>query len=300
MSLDRKDYEEPVCPFDTSMWQAKPVSRIPVDRVIEKEDEYLGRDDFAGAERHLLYWAEEALSGNDARGLFAVENELMGVYRKTGREAEALAHAAKALDLTAFPEIGPESAAAATAYTNAATVYKVFRRFEEALSLYEKARAIYERDLKPGDARMGGLYNNMALVLADLKRFDEAIELYGKAIAWMDGVKFGALEQGLSYLNLCDCLMGRDSAVVNESGEPCDPGDPEASLVVPPKTDEKIENYLDLAWDKINDPAIPANGYYAYVCECAAPSFRYYGRENMAVALEKMAGEIHESLNGNG
>ncbi|MBR5739641.1 MAG: tetratricopeptide repeat protein [Lachnospiraceae bacterium] len=293
--IDRKDYEEPTCPFDFSMWEKEgPVSRIPVDRVLAKVDEALGRNDYSEAERLLLFWRDEAKAGRDVRGLFAVENELMGLYRKTDREQEAVEHAKTALQLVSSKEIGPDSTAAATAYTNAATVYKVFRRFEEALPLYEKAKTIYERDLKPGDGRMGGLYNNMALVLTDLKRCDEAIALYEKALSWMETVRYGALEQGMTYLNLCDCLMTRDAKIVNDRNEVCAPDDPEASLLVPEETDRKIEDYLDLAWDRINEPGIPANGYYAYICQSCAPSFRYYGRENMAVALERMAKEIYE------
>lgn len=294
--MDRRDYEDPICPFDTSMWSAKPtVSRIPVDRVIEKEDEYLSKNDFPAAERHLLYWRQEALAFRDERGLMAVENELMGIYRKTGKEKEALQHVQNALELTASPEIGADSTAAATAYLNAATVYKVFGRPEEAVKLYEKALPIYERDVRPGDGRLGGLYNNLALALTDLGRCDEALAFYEKALSWMENVERGALEQGMTYLNLCDCLMKRDARIVNGRNEECDPDDPEASLLVPPETDEKIESYLDLAWDKLNDPSLPANGYYAYVISQSAPSFRYYGRENMAVALERMANEIYES-----
>ncbi len=294
--MDRKDYEEPVCPFDTSMWSEKPpVSRIPVDRVIEKEDELLSKDDFDGAERVLLYWLQEATAGNDLRGRFAVENELMGIYRKTGKEAPAIEHARAALELIKDKEIGEDSTAAATARVNAATVYKVFGRFEESLRLYEQALPVYERDIKTGDGRLGGLYNNMALVLTDLNRAEEALSYYEKALSWMESVDRGALEQGMTYLNMCDALMKRDAKIVNDRNEECAPDDPEASLVVPPETDEKIEEYLDLAWDKLNDPSLPANGYYAYVIRQSAPSFRYYGRENMALALERMAAEIYET-----
>ena len=297
--MDPKDYEEPNCPFDTSMWSEKPpVSRIPVDRVIAKEDECLSRDDFDGAERVLNYWLQEAVAGNDVRGRFAVENELMGIYRKTGKEEQALRHASAALGLVSDPEIGDESTGAATARVNAATVYKVFGKYDDALKLYEEALPVYERDIKPGDGRLGGLYNNMALVLADLNRCSEALSYYEKALRWMEDVPGGTLEQGMTYLNMCDALMKRDAKIVNDRNEPCSADDPEASLAVPKETDETIEDYLDLAWDKLNDPSIPANGYYAYVIRQSAPSFRYYGRENMAVALERMAEEIYETNAG--
>ncbi len=293
--MEKSDYTDPICPSDLSMWQkGASVTPIPVDRVIEKEDEYFGRKDYAAAERHLLYWLEEAKAGNDVRGAFTVENELMGFYRKTDREQDAFEHAEKAIALSHHELIGEGSIAQATAFLNAATVHKAFCRPEEALQLYEKTRTIYEKEIKPGDGRLGGLYNNMALALADVGRYDEAVALYRKAIDWMGRVERGALEQAMSYLNLCDALMARDARLVNEQNEPCTPDTPGASYLVPEETNEEIENDLDLAWDALNDPTLPADGYYAYVAEICAKIFKDYGRESMGIALERMAEEIHE------
>ena len=164
--MDTSDYTDPICPFDLSEWQKEAsVESVPMDRIIAKEDEYLGKNDYAGAERHLLYWLGDAKAGNDFRGAFQIENELMGLYRKSGKEKEARAHAETALQMARDPRIGAESTGAATAYINAATVYKTFDRADEGIALFEKARKIYERDLPAGDARLGGLYNNMALAL---------------------------------------------------------------------------------------------------------------------------------------
>ena len=50
--LSKEDYTDPVCPFDTSAYEKEPpVRSIPVSRVIEKEDEFLSRNDPEGAER---------------------------------------------------------------------------------------------------------------------------------------------------------------------------------------------------------------------------------------------------------
>ena len=56
---------------------------IPQRRVIERMDAYMARRDYAGAERHLLYWLEEARALRDRRGALTVLNELVGHYRKT-------------------------------------------------------------------------------------------------------------------------------------------------------------------------------------------------------------------------
>ena len=293
--LDEKDYKEPSCPFDFSMWTDEdPASRIPVDRVIEKEDAFLAKNDYPGAERLLKYWLGEAQAGGDVRGAFAVLNELMGVMRKSGRESDAFSYAEQAVALSHHPSIGDGSIAQATAFLNAATVRKAFGKSEEAVALYEKAAAIYEKELDENDPRLGGLYNNTALALTDVGRADEAVALYLRAIELMGKVKNGALEQGMSYLNLCDALLKRDGVLLNDKNEPCDESDETASLVLPKETDEAIERYLDLAWDALNDPTVPANGYYAFVCSSSAGVFHYYGRENEAIALKRMAEEIYE------
>lgn len=294
--MDKRDYTDPICPFDLSQWQKEaPVERIPTGRILEKEDEYLGKNDYAGAERHLLYWLREAEAGNDFRGAFQLENELMGLYRKSGREAEARAHAAKALQMAEDPRIGADSTGAATCYINAATVYKTFGHADEGIGLFERARVIYERDLPDTDGRLGGLYNNMALALTDVGRPEEALELYEKAIARMESVPGSELEIAISCLNICDTLMARDARIENAAGEPTTEDDPEACLVVPPETDREIDRALSRAWALLESPSVPHDGYYAFVCEKCAPSFEYYGREEDAETLRKRSEKIYRA-----
>ena len=123
MPLDKEDYVEPNCPFCTEMWKKeKNAERVPVGRVFERLDNYFAVNDFESAERHLLYWAEEAEALGDLRGLFSITDEMMGLYRKVGRKEKAYAAVKKALELV--KELGIEkNVAAATAYLNAATVY---------------------------------------------------------------------------------------------------------------------------------------------------------------------------------
>ena len=71
--------------------------KIPVERVIEKLDDFLSRNDYSSAEKHLLYWLSEAKELKDVRGEFAVSNELMGLYRKTGKKDEAYRFAARSI-----------------------------------------------------------------------------------------------------------------------------------------------------------------------------------------------------------
>ena len=97
--MDFTDYTDPICPFCTDQFKKQPPVRpIPTQRVLEKLDEHLGRNDYDSAERHLLYWLDEAKDGRDKHGMLTVENELMGLYRKTNRKENALESVRKAFD----------------------------------------------------------------------------------------------------------------------------------------------------------------------------------------------------------
>ena len=135
---------------------------ISVDRILSKLDEYLNKNDYVFAEKHLLYWLSEAKHNNDLKVELLVSNELMGLYRKLGKKDEALVILSQALDRIESTGIGMQ-VGAATTYLNAATVYKAFGMAAEGIPLFEKAKDIYERELDSKDTRLAGLYNNMAL-----------------------------------------------------------------------------------------------------------------------------------------
>ena len=58
-------------------------------------------------------------------------------------------------------------------------------------------------------------------------------------------------------------------------------------------TDEEIENLLEKAYEKLNDPQPPRDGYYAFVCRKCAPTFDYYGHFAIKEELNKRADEIY-------
>lgn len=271
--MDVTDYTDPICPFCTEQFQKEPpIHTIPTQRVLQKLDEHLGRNDYDSAERHLLYWLDEAEGGRDRHGMLTVENELMGLYRKTGRKNEALESVEKSLGLVDELNLS-ESVTAGTTYTNAATVYKAFSMPEKSILLFEKAKSIYENELSDDDSRLGGLYNNLGLTLTDLKKFDEAEKYYGKAIDVMSKNRNGELEIAITYLNLCDLAEARYGSEQSES---------------------VIDNYIEKAYDLLNRDHLPRNGYYAFVCEKCAPTFGYYGRFLYEKELSDRARKIYE------
>lgn len=267
-----EDYIEPACVLcEPAYGQEIPVRTVPQQRIIEKMDEYMSRRDYTGAERHLLYWLEEAQLGNDLGGELMLRNELVGHYRKTGNREQALVHIQKALELVR--ELGFEGTiSAGTTYTNCGTALNAFGENEQSLALFEKARQAYESSDHVRTDLMGGLYNNMALTCAALKRFDEARAYYAKAMDMMKQTEYGELEQAITCLNLANLIEAEQGL---EAGE------------------HEIFDLLDQACDLLKTEGIPRDGYYAFVLEKCAPTFGYYGYFAAAQELKETSEKIY-------
>ena len=271
--LQPEDYVEPRCVLCGDPYGTVPeVKPVPQQRILQKMDEYMSRRDYAGAERHLLYWLEAARVGHDGRGELTVRNELIGHYRKTGEREKALTQVDAALHLLQMLDYGG-SLSAATTYVNAGTACNAFDENERALELFQKAQAIYESAAKTDPRLLGGLYNNMALTLVSLERYREAYPLYQKAMDEMALIPGGELEQAITCLNKANALedeLGMENA------------------------ESQIFDLLDQAQDLLDHTAAPRDGYYAFVCEKCAPGFSYYGYFAEAESLQKRAEEIYQ------
>ena len=271
---------------------------VPQRRIIDKMDEYMSRRDYNGAERHLLYWLEEAKLGGDRQGQLMLRNELVGHYRKTGQKEPAMESAAKALDL--LRELDMENTiTAGTTYVNIATACGAFGDHERAIRLFEKARAAYESSSQTETQLLGGLYNNMALTCTELGRCEEALALYEKAADLMGRVPDGELEQAITYLNMANtvevqlgleageqqinALVERAEELLKAKGEEL-LGKGEAAL----------SDGTDLRAMKQEERA--RLGYYAFVCEKCAPTFAYYGYFMTAESLKERSEELVKRL----
>ena len=247
------------------------VRPVPQRRIIEKMDAYMSRRDYAGAERHLLYWLEEARLGGDLRGELMLRGELVGHYRKTGRREQALAHGEAALAL--LERMGfADSISAGTTYVNVATAMGAFGGHERARELFGKARAIYESSAHTEPQLLGGLYNNMALTCAALKRWDEAQALYEQAMGQMAKLPAGALEQAVTCLNMADLAVARDGMEAAEG---------------------RVYRLAERAVELLDGPELVHDGYYAFVCEKCAPTLEYYGYFADAQRLREEAERIY-------
>lgn len=242
------------------------------ERILNKLDEYLSKNDYTSAEKHLLFWLSEAENNNDNKIVLLVCNELMGLYRKLGKRDDALIFAERALNQTVVMNI-EKNIGAATTYINTATVYKAFGMAEKSIPLFHKAKAIYEKTLSPTDGRLGGLYNNMGLAFVDLKRFEEAKDCYKKALKVMQSIADGEPEQAITYLNMA-------SAAEAEYGLE--------------NATEYISEYLEKAMTLLDGSQNKTSGNYAFVCEKCASVFGYYGYFYYESELKERSRRIYE------
>ncbi|MDO4804287.1 MAG: tetratricopeptide repeat protein [Lachnospiraceae bacterium] len=255
-TLKAEDYVEPRCLLCEEPYGASPDIRpVPQERIIRRMNEYLAEIDYAGAEKHLLYWMEEARLGHDLRGQLMLHNELTGHYRKTGEKEKSLEHAEAAVALVHELEL-EGTISSGTTYVNAATAYNAFGIPDRSMELFEKARAVYEADGRTDKVLLGGLYNNMALNVFALGRYDEALDLYEKALSAMESVEDGRLEQAITYLNIADVY---ESMLDTKDAEP------------------HIDRCLDTAYRLLTTGEVKDPGYYAFVCGKCAPVFEHYG-----------------------
>ena len=240
-------------------------------RILSKLDDLFSKNDYDGAEKHILYWLQEAKCSNNKSIMLLLQNELCGLYRKLRRESDAITSVENALSL--ISDMGIEqNIGAGTTYINAGTVLKSFGRAKESIPLFEQAMKIYDRELSKNDKRFGGLYNNMALALVDLNEFEKALLLYKKAISVMESTEDGMLEVAITYLNIAnlkEAELGIEAAQAD------------------------IDKLLDDA-AKILDEHENKNGYYAFVCEKCASTFGYYGYFAYENELKERAAKIYE------
>lgn len=235
--------------------------KIDIERIKNKLDIHFDKKEFDQADRLLKYWIEEAKNSNDKKAELEIQNEYMGFLRKTNRKEEAIACANRALNIV--NELGlDENVSGATILLNIATVYKAFGNPKIAISYFNKAKEVYEKNLKENDKKLAGLYNNMALAEVDLKNYDSAKNLYEKAIKIMLNIKNGELDAAISYLNYADLIY----AIYNE--------DTSKDYT---KYSDKIEDCINKAYLFLNKEDIPHDEYYRFVCEKCASSFGFYG-----------------------
>ena len=270
--LDSFDYKEPQCKLcdGKSFYypdKDAPKGRIPISRIIQKLDACYNKNDYVEAGRLLSYWQKEAQHLFDMQGELSIVNELLGHLRKVNEQDKGLEAVKRADELISILK-AEDNFSTATIYLNMATTLKAFNQPQQALSLYDKAFAIYTKNGDKSKPYLAGFYNNKALTLVDLLDYSGAEMCYQNALKYLQG-ETKLLDGAITYVNM-------------------------AHLYDKMQDRTKVVDCLFKAFGLLTDERIVQNGYYAYVLEKCAPAFKQFGYEKIAVDFIKLSGEIYE------
>ena len=273
--LDKKDYMEPMCPFDRNFHKETgkntPKKRINVREMISQVDRLHSRNDKEGAIRVLEEYRKNAESYGDYDGELASVSELLGAYRITGKREEGLKTADRCFELLKLSGIGG-SVSAGTILVNCATMLSSFGKPEKALDCYTDACRCYSNHLPSDDERFAALYNNMASVYELQNDLDSAEKYYKTAIAVLshNSEKQNCfLDMAVTYINL-------------------------AQLYTAKQNYEKIEECVKMAEDILDSDTLERGYYYAHTAEKIAGGFGYLGYFMKEIELKERAKEIYE------
>lgn len=241
---------------------------IPLQEVIRKSDELFNGGLSAQVGEHLRFWLDKARACGDRKGELSLWNELMGHYRMAGDALRGMEAVRAGVALIEELRL-TEALSAGTIYLNAATALHAFGHVDEAVALYGKCRAIYEKHLPLNDERFAGLYNNMAAAYVARGAFREAEDAYLKALDLLKEKK-NFSDSAVTCLNLAQLYRqwNGDEAMV-------------AAMV-------------ECAFEYFNLPECRRDGYYAHTCTKCVSGFEALGYAEIARELSGRAKEYYD------
>lgn len=131
------------------------------------------------AEEKMMGWMKEGLDSGNKSLCLMMCNEMEGLYRNTGRVAQAVDMADMALSLIAGMGLDG-SIHHGTTLLNAATARRMAGDVEKALSQYREAEAIFKNLGKTDGYEMASLYNNISQIYQEQEEHEKALELIKK------------------------------------------------------------------------------------------------------------------------
>ena len=267
------DHIEPCCIFDSTQYTGTPDSSpceksIDVPEIIKALDTLYAQGRESEAQSFLEAWLHKARSIGDWRGELSMLSELLGQYRRSMSEAKGLGCASEALSLIREHHMG-ETISGATVMLNAATTMKCFGRAAESIPVFCHVSRVYSSKLDPSDYRFPGLYNNMALSYADTGDISSAEKFFKLALRLISAIPNSGNDMAVTYCNMAE-MYGRLDL-----------------------EDGRIYECMEKAWDCLNQPELPHDGYHAFTISKCAPSFDYFGYFLYAKELKERAEKIY-------
>ena len=251
------DHIENCCIFDTTQYTGVPDNHpcektIDVPGIIKDLDALYAQGRENEAQGFLEEKLSEAREIGDWRGELSMLSELLGQYRRSMNEAKGIATVNAALELIRAHHMG-ETVSGATVMLNAATTMKCFGRAKESIPLFCHVSRVYSSKLDIADYRFPGLYNNMALSYADVNDIPSAERYFKLALKLIAACPQPGNDMAVTYCNMAEMYAKLDLE------------------------DERINDCMEKAWDCLNAPSLPRDGYHAFTISKCAPTFDYFG-----------------------
>lgn len=181
-------------------------SKMDVDEILKKVDEYFADNQGAEAEKLMQSAIAEAVSLEDDESLLHLLNELLGYYRETSQVENSYAIAAQCISLA--QRMGLENTIPyATTLLNVANAYRAGGRLDDSLKLYLQVREIYDAQLAPDSVLAASLENNISLLYQEMGRFADAKQSLLKALHIVEQKEGVDFEIAVTHANLAtSCL----------------------------------------------------------------------------------------------
>ena len=268
--MEKRDYMDPACPFDTSMWHggAPPQhgKKLDVRSALARYDACMARGETAQAGTILEETLAEARACGDRRAELSVLSEQMGYYRQAGAPERGIPAVEAGFAL--LEELGLHgTVTAGTILTNGATALSAYGQAEKALRYYEEAFRCYGAALAPEDLRFAALMNNMAAAYAAAGQPEQAVRYYRGALRVLAHHPENP-DTAVTHINLAQLYAEKDHDAARDE--------------------------LAAALASLDAPEIVWDSYYAYTCRKCAAAFAAFGMDNAVREMKERAEIVHE------
>ena len=179
---------------------------MTIQEKLQKLDEWYAEGNLAQAEKQLKNWIGDADLEFEKEAKLTFYNELMGLYRTTGRAKQGAELAEQALSL--IEELGAAGTVShGTTLLNAATVCARAQMYDRSLELYAQAADIFGAQGLQNSYQMAGLFNNMSRIYGEKGDDEKALSFLEEALRIISAQDDCEEELATTWVNISYALM---------------------------------------------------------------------------------------------
>lgn len=174
--------------------------------LLQQLDSLYNTSDISGAEALLNDALTQCRHRNESEPLLTVYNELIGLYRQTGRVISACETADHALTLITDSGLTGTMQHGIT-LLNAATANRCADHLEHSLAFYLHAEIIFLQNKQDHSYYMASLYNNVSQLYQDREEYESALHYQKKALALIQTFSDNDSEIAITKVNMSHSYM---------------------------------------------------------------------------------------------